>query len=550
MNAMGTAGTPFLFVLDYALRHPLVLPLNQVDSRHLRYDLKGCGNIAAPSALPEPGWGIQDVAAIPFARYGKAFEHVRRAQLDGESYLLNLTASTPVRYRGRLSELLPHLQAPYRLWMNGSLSGRDGDGILVASPEAFVRIEGNAIRTFPMKGSLRCPPSEADAAAQRLLADGKEAAEHVTVVDLLRNDLARVSRDVAVPRYRFAEAVHLTDSVLLQTSSEVVGRLEKGWQERIGTIFRELLPAGSVTGAPKSRTCAHIARAEAMLGHERGLYCGVFGVFDGKMLESAVAIRVLEDRGTVPGKENLRAGIFKSGGGVTVQSDPRREWQELSDKISLPLPPILLETMRLEDGELQRREFHQRRLERSSLDCFGEPPHWSLEQAIAGLPDRKRPGRWKLRLSYTSRAWKLEALSYEIRRPRRLYAVEAGALDYRHKFLDRSGIGRLRSECAHRHRLDPADSSWDLLLVHEGQILEGSYAALVCRLDGTLRTPEKPLLSSTRIAAYLEERRVLPAPLTLEELLRADGIWLVNAMIDLEDEVRIASQDIVRDFHD
>lgn len=546
MDALGRARVPFLFVLDYALQAPLVLPLDEIDPQRLRFAFPGCRNVPPSPPVPmESDWGLRAVHRLAPSAYRQAFEVARQAFLDGESYLLNLTASTPVDYRGRLPQLFEHLSAPYRLWVGGGLLGRNDDGFLVFSPEAFVRMQDGLASTYPMKGSLRTRPEHRDQALRDLLDDPKEAAEHVTVVDLLRNDLARIGTDVQVPRYRYVEEIRLPDAILLQTSSEIVARLPERWQERIGSLLQRLLPAGSVTGAPKRRTCQHIETAEQMLGHQRGHYTGICGVFDGQNLDSAVMIRFLEDVGPLEEASGTRRGLFKSGGGLTVSSRWEREWEELNQKISLPLEPVLLETMCLRDGRIERLAEHQKRLSASCQACFGRTPDWRWDEVLASLPQASEPERRRVRLLYTSRSWKLETFPYRLRRPDRLFVTDIGELSYAHKYADRSGLDSLRRSCALRHGLEEADLSWDLLLVRGDEILETGYAAVILEIDGLLWTPEHPELPSTRIAALQGVSRVRKRTLKLGDLKSATRLFLVNAMTGLEDAVAVPPDAVI-----
>jgi para-aminobenzoate synthetase component I len=546
MDALGKAGTPFLFVLDYALERPLVLRLDEIDPGRLRFAFPNGSNLPEADAKPRnPEWGIRTIHSLDPEKYRQAFEIAHQAFMAGESYLLNLTASTPVDYCGRLPQLLEHLDAPYRLWVSGELLGQENEGFLVFSPESFIRMENDAIKTFPMKGSRRTSPEQREQAIRTLLEDPKEAAEHVTVVDLLRNDLARISTGVHVPRYRYVEDVRLPDSLLLQTSSEIVGELPSRWREQIGSILRELLPAGSVTGAPKRRTCEHIAIAERILGQSRGHYTGVCGLFDGTNLDSAVMIRFLEDVAPLDGQPDMRRGCFKSGGGLTVSSNWEREWEELNHKISLPLEPLLMETMCLRNGQLERIAEHQERTARSGIACFGKVPEWNWGHVFSTLSEASKAERVRVRLRYTSRNWELETFPYTLRRPDRLFVEDIGGLSYPHKHADRSGLDALRSSCAKKHGLDAGDLSWDLLLVRGDEILETSYTAVILEIDGLLWTPEHPMLPSTRIASLLRNSIVRPRRLLLKHLALASKLCLVNAMVGLEDAVTIAPNAVV-----
>ena len=233
---------------------------------------------------------------------------------QGNSYLVNLTFPTPVKTVFSLEEIFRYSRAPYKLLVPGRF--------VVFSPEPFVRIRNNTISSFPMKGTIDA--SVPDAVA-RVLADAKETAEHNTIVDLIRNDLSRVADQVEVARYRYIERVKGQNRELLQVSSEIRGRMTPDWRSRIGSMLDELLPAGSVSGAPKLRTLEIIREAEP---EPRGYFTGVFGVFDGTSLYSSVMIRFIE---LTP--SGMR---YRSGGGITHLSDPEDEYREMVQKVYLP----------------------------------------------------------------------------------------------------------------------------------------------------------------------------------------------------------------------
>lgn len=313
LNALGTAGEPFLFFTNFDATRWFVQPLSAIDAARILYGLPGLTNAPTGGTTPPHTWTVQPP---PFAAYERAFRRVKAGLDRGDSFLVNLTWATPVVTDLPQSALFHATRAPYRLTVVGAFS--------VFSPEPFVSIDATGIvRTFPMKGTL----PDGDGARERLLADGKEAAEHATVVDLLRNDLNRVAEGVHVVRYRYCESIPTPQGDLLQTSSEIAGRLRPALHRRWGDILLPLLPAGSVTGAPKHRTVQLIRAAEPV---ERGFYTGVFGASDGTALQSAVMIRFVEIRpdGT---------WLFRSGGGITARSTARAEYEELLLKTHVPL---------------------------------------------------------------------------------------------------------------------------------------------------------------------------------------------------------------------
>ena len=130
---------------------------------------------------------------------------------------------------------------------------------------------------------------------------------------------------VFVKRYRYIDKIETNGKSLLQVSSEIQGTLPENWNEELGTILKKLLPAGSITGAPKPKTIEIINQTEIQ---PRGYYAGVMGVFDGQNLDSAVMIRYVEQ--TETGLE------YHSGGGITINSVLDDEYQELIDKVYVP----------------------------------------------------------------------------------------------------------------------------------------------------------------------------------------------------------------------
>jgi len=185
-----------------------------------------------------------------------------------------------------------------------------------------VRIDDGKISSFPMKGTIDASMPGAEAA---ILNNPKETAEHNTIVDLIRNDLSMVASNVQVDRFRYAEKIVTHEKTLLQVSSEISGVLPEGYQADLGNIFRKLLPAGSISGAPKAKTLQIIREAET---YSRGFYTGVFGLYNGSTLDSGVMIRFIRNDGSKL--------TFCSGGGITVNSDPQSEYQELIDKVYVP----------------------------------------------------------------------------------------------------------------------------------------------------------------------------------------------------------------------
>ncbi len=250
-----------------------------------------------------------------YSRYKKGFEDVQYHLHRGDSYLTNLTGKSEVQSNLSLGQLFDVAVAKYKFHIP--------DAFTFFSPETFVTIADGVIATHPMKGTIDAALPDA---AARILSDPKELAEHATIVDLLRNDLSIVATEVAVPRFRYLEELKTSHTHLLQVSSEIIGRLAEGWQGRLGTILSALLPAGSVSGAPKAATCDIIAAAEE---EGRGFYTGITLLFGGETVDSCVNIRYVEESGGCL--------YYRSGGGITHQSNCESEYRELTEKVYVPI---------------------------------------------------------------------------------------------------------------------------------------------------------------------------------------------------------------------
>lgn len=302
-------GIPFLFVVDYKGERAYAWRLDEVPEDQVIYQIGGQTN--RKKVVIDLHWKV--IAPVSWEKYQKAFETVQSYQKAGENYLLNITFPTMVYLSESVWSVAHAVEARYVLGLKGEC--------VVFSPETFVVLEERKISTFPMKGTIS---AEREENLDLLYNDPKEQAEHVAIVDLLRNDLGQVCSSVEVKRYRYWERVNRGRGDLFQTSSHIEGIVKKDLS--LGEVFEAVLPAGSVTGVPKPRAIEIIDEVEE---YERGWYTGVFGLFDGKRLESAVMIRYLE--------ENPQGKVYKSGGGIMVYSDPKKEYQELLEKVYVPI---------------------------------------------------------------------------------------------------------------------------------------------------------------------------------------------------------------------
>ncbi len=308
MNDYGAMRVPFIFIVDFEMNKPVVFRTDEISGNNIRFA------IGEKEVKPIQKKIYFKTYPVEFEKYDDAFNYVVHQISLGNSYLTNLTFPTRIETNLSLEEIYTHSRARYKLLLD--------DKFVVFSPECFVKIEDGVISSYPMKGTI---DASIPSAEEIILNDEKEMAEHITIVDLIRNDLSIIAKDVHVEKFRYIEKIETNKKSLLQVSSKIAGKLEGNYHERIGEIIFSMLPAGSISGAPKKKTVEIIQNAEKL---ERGYYTGVFGYYDGNNLDSAVMIRFIE--------QTAEGLVYRSGGGITFMSDVNSEYQELIDKVYVP----------------------------------------------------------------------------------------------------------------------------------------------------------------------------------------------------------------------
>ncbi len=312
LNQWGRDREPFLLLADFELEQVEAWRICDIDPDIIRFEFNA--QTSTPAIITSPTKTLEWSVDYPSPeRYHKAFSVAQNGLKRGDSFLLNLTFPTKVQTNWSLHDIYEHTAARYKIWWK--------DQFVVFSPEIFVQIRDGKIFSHPMKGTLpgHLPVS-------MLLNDPKEKAEHATIVDLIRNDLSQVAQKVRVDKYRYVEQIPTATGGLWQTSSEISGELAADFHKNLGDLIFRLLPAGSVSGAPKAKTIEIIADAE---GQKRGYYTGIAAYWNGYELDSCVLIRFLEKD-----TNDLR---YWSGGGITAYSDQGEEYKELKEKVYLPV---------------------------------------------------------------------------------------------------------------------------------------------------------------------------------------------------------------------
>lgn len=469
-------------------------------------------------------------ASLDPEAYRRKHERVRQLIGDGDVYQVNLTMKLVLEGDGDPFETYRVLREKSRAGACAFLRFADED-VLSFSPETFFRIEGGCINARPMKGTTtRAPDLAADLEQRRILvADEKQRAENLMIVDLLRNDLARVSK---------VGSVEVSDLFTVETyptyhtlTSGVRGTLKM--PASLSRVLPALFPCGSVTGAPKIRAMEIIREVE---DEPRGVYCGAVGYAMREAMAFNVAIRTISLRG---GRAEMGVG-----GGIVWDSEASSEHAECLLKarfLTEPHDPFrLIETMRWRaDGGFHLIERHLARLKLSSryfgfrFDEAAVRRH--LEAAVAGAE-----GTMRVRLTLGVRG-DTQAEAVAIERPSGdgvwRFAIATTRVN--------SADWRLYHKTTRREPYDEALSSSgcdEVVLVNErGELTEGSRTNLFVERDGVWLTPP---LSSGLLGGCLRQDMLESGVLTVrEQILRAedleDGtVWFGNSLRGLIRGVR------------
>lgn len=456
-------------------------------------------------------WSLPDRA-----RYIAAVKRIREEIAAGRTYQVNLTSPLTAQFEGddlAFYETLRRAQGTgYHAYLDIG-----GFAILSASPELFFERRGNAIRTRPMKGTHARGrfTGEDEEAARRLASSEKDRAENLMIVDLLRNDLGRIAETGSVrvtslydvERYH---TVHQMTSVIEAELASSVTPLD---------VFDALFPCGSVTGAPKISTMQLITELEDA---PREVYCGAIGVIEpnGDVTFNVPIRTVWIDK---PG----RRAVYGTGAGITYDSDPAVEFDEIVTKSAVlteAWPDFeLIETLRMQDAELLRVDGHVARV-LDSARYFGIP---SDEAEIrSALAETLGPGLLRVRLLVNQRGRvRAETLSFDDADPARI-TIAAAPVQSSDRFLFHKTTHRRVYE-------ELRGDNWDVLLWNEREELtEFTRGNIVVELDGELLTPpiECGLLAGVFRGELLDNQVICEAVVRVDDLERATRVWLINSL--------------------
>jgi len=463
--------------------------------------------------------------SIDESEYLDSIDSIHEAIARGETYQVNFTTRQRFRISGEPFALYRRIcrnqQAPFCGWLDiGS------HRILSASPELFFALNDNLLTMKPMKGTAPRRPRADDDRIQRelLAASGKDRAENMMIVDLVRNDLSRIAETGSV---QVPELFHVTTyPTVHQMTSTVTARLLP--ETSLTDIFRALFPCGSVTGAPKRRTMEIISKLE----HEpRGVYCGAIGyVSPGREAVFSVAIRTVVVN---PATGDAQIGI---GSGITWDSKGDDELRECLSKSTFlgrdSEEFSLIESIRFDRQGYLLLERHLERLA-ASAEYFGftldrDELRSRLETLAQGLK-----GLHKVRILLAADGGiTLESQPLEKAKAGTAPAQIAIAAE-RINSADPFQYHKTTRRALYDRQLKAHPDCYDVLFLNErDELSEGCFNTIVISLKGELLTPalDCGLLPGVLRKELLEVGAVREAVLTLEDLRAADTIWMVNSV--------------------
>lgn len=439
---------------------------------------------------------------IGFDEYARNVALLQRGIYEGDVYQVNYTLPFDLHTQDDPFALWSHYArtsgARYQAFVD------DGSRAIASwSPELFLEFDGATVRTKPMKGTA--PLDRVDE-----LHDEKNRAEHVMIVDLLRNDLQRVCDDVRVEAFLTIERYPTYATM----TSTIAGNVREG--STLAHIFEATFPCGSITGAPKRSAMEFIRRCETQ---PRGAYCGAIGFLSPQRRGWwNVAIRTAQvDAGSGWGR-------FDAGGGIVADSGARSEWREVFLKTRFLRGGSLIETFAAGSDAIGD---HLARLDRSArafgieydgreahrlATAFASPAIVRLTLDLDGRVDaRTKPG--------TDRPSEPVHVCVSSAR------VRSDDPFLRHKTSWRPAHDRARAEAEER-------GCFEALLCNErGDVTEGSIANAFFELDGVLCTPPESdgVLPGILRARLLAQGRACERSIGIDDLRRARAAYVGNS---------------------
>ena len=449
--------------------------------------------------------------------YQEAIETIHHHIRQGDTYQVNYTVQLSQELKSDPLAIYNRLVVEQKAHYNAFIQ-HDDVSILSISPELFFEQDDRLLTTRPMKGTTgRGLTNQADLQeAAWLEADPKNRAENMMIVDLLRNDMNRISEIGSEQVTRLCQVEQY--STVWQMTSTIESRLRA--EVDLVQTFRALFPCGSITGAPKISTMEIIHKTEKA---PRGVYCGTIGILlpKGKRIFN-VAIRTLQMQGD--------QAIYGVGGGITWDSKWESEYQETKQKSAVLYrqePHFeLLTTGRIHQGELTFLDKHVTRLREASRYFaypYDEPKLLKeLQEELAHL-ESNLDYRCRIALQKNGTFHLVITELTDLPASYLQAQLTEQKLDLATPFTYFKTSQRNHLATNHREQI---------FYLPDGSLLETTIGNLILEIEGKLYTPPAhlPLLDGIYRCHLLETQQVEEKLLTLNDLKNADRIYACNAL--------------------
>ncbi|MFM7084098.1 MAG: aminodeoxychorismate synthase component I [Hyphomicrobium sp.] len=462
--------------------------------------------------------------------YIQRFEEVQEKIRSGDIYQLNLTFKAQFKLSGSPLTFYRDLRQRQRVAYGGIVDTGEVT-VLSASPELFIEKNDRALETRPMKGtSPRGGTAEADNEARRMLAsDIKQRAENLMIVDLMRNDIGRISE---------IGSVHVSDLFTVETyrtlhqmTSGVRATLKKNVS--IIDLIRAIFPPGSVIGAPKIRAQELIAQYET---EPRGVYCGAIGMIsptNNALFNVAIRTPIIFRDGS---------GEMGIGSGIVYDSVGPKEYEECLLKMKfLTDPPKTFELIETILWEKEKGfwllDRHFARL-KASVQYFSfkfdeAAAKTALEKEAASAQKMSDRLRIRLLLAEDGRLTVTSsALPPSNNQAMMRFVISPTRLNSKDTFLFHKTTRRELYDQEWKYYSETFGADEVLYLNEKGEIAEGSRTNIFIESNSVLRTPflDAGLLPGVLRTELLETGRAVEEKLSLEDLEKAQAIFLGNSV--------------------
>ena len=465
--------------------------------------------------------------------YLESFTAIKNAIQEGNTYQVNLTFPKSFQFEGNLFELYLSLCSEQKVKFGGYFEFPSLTA-LSFSPELFFEKKADLCTLRPMKGTLLKKDLSYKNAKAIFATDEKNKAENLMIVDLMRNDLTKISQvgSVRVPQLFSTESY----KTLYQMTSTIKSTIKPNFS--LKTILKNLFPSGSITGAPKKRTMEIIQGQEPF---SRRLYTGALGFLSLDRMIFNIPIRTLYSfhNPSIPSNEKEKKRlIFGTGSGITYLAQPEEEYEECLSKSSFLKKRIqtfeIIETW----GPISNVEKHLERMKASAL-FFSYPfPEDLFRSLVSSFPK----GLFKYRLTLNSNGeLKSEVtslssdiaalLSQEQNRTSLFISLSSLSLPLSSPFLNHKTTYR-----PWYHLKMPANVFDTIVINQKGELTEGTKTNFFIKKKDILITPplSSGLLSGIVRQTLLEEKKAREEILKPSDLLESNDIFISNSVIGLQ----------------